>query len=63
MIDRKNFKTMAEQTDQELATEVGNEMLQKLIQSIANPPDPNAWKVNEYHVSIYILHCLYSTMQ
>ena len=36
-----------QQTDQELAFEVGNAILEKLIQKIAHPPDPNAWKVSK----------------
>jgi len=43
---------MEDQTDQELAAEVGNEILKTLIQKIVNPPDPNAWKVSGYHCSL-----------
>lgn len=39
-----------EQTDQELAFEVGNDILNKLIQEIANPSDPNAWKVINWRI-------------
>jgi hypothetical protein len=41
-----------EQSDQELALEVGNAILKNLIQLTANPLDSNAWKVSKWHISI-----------
>ena len=41
-----------EQSDQELALEVGNTILKNIIQETANPLDPNAWKVSKWRISI-----------